>query len=472
MLSYIPCRYRGRLAPMALTETRLADLSMPSQHILQEALAASETASVTVDLTTPERIASFAAIVEQVFDPQLLCILGSWVAADDKEQARDAITLDGKTASAVMWRNGFSFIDVLCSVQRDMNQPSPLRRQYHKILISQFGPEYIGVPPVATPRSKLNIIGSIMSIWHGRHTSTLNTPDSLAQLGSPPEDATALMSVNREMLQAEQLVKNRGYELDEMVQVCEILGDRKAEVAELLEQDASLIAEYGTTEEMPPVQRLDDNWLATTVKITDLDISLHKIQFERVTELLSLLEQEQARRAMVLEQGRGQLVRVRARLGTVSEADMPLTTGDARVDTLLKILDMDSYQKPHSLVPEKISPLLEARSALDEMLRKRRSIDAMLDCPDAELSRMQAEYNHLWDIYGEEIDREINEKLVYRVLSQQALRADISKKTTYNRIKEGIILEQRRQQESTHALERDDAHLCRNVAGKGYELDR
>ncbi|MBO5199408.1 MAG: hypothetical protein J6B85_12990 [Lachnospiraceae bacterium] len=99
---------------------------------------ASETSSVLTDLSSEERIRSFADRAGQ-FDENLIGVMNRWAAHEDKEYIRDGIAVDGRTASSLMWEHGLTFLDVVVGVQKILEAPEAYA--VTRISVSTNGPD-------------------------------------------------------------------------------------------------------------------------------------------------------------------------------------------------------------------------------------------------------------------------------------------------------------------------------------------
>jgi hypothetical protein len=218
-----------------------SELTVLDRQALAEALRNSERSSITVDLTTDEKIDAFIDTAQH-FDPRLIALMNNWAHTDDKERARDSLTIDGQTASARMWEQGKSFMDVICDTQRHLDDPSHMP----DMTLSAAGPDMAGqrLTPLAVSQQQppqMGIFGRFANwVSRGAYGRRLIEQEDIARrevLAAAPENTEELAAHNKAVLQAEQILKDDTERLSEMNRADATLRDHEQWLTEQVEKD-------------------------------------------------------------------------------------------------------------------------------------------------------------------------------------------------------------------------------------------
>lgn len=224
--------YPPKYAFEDMTHSFQADLCESDEQINEsnfaKACKQSEQTSLYTDVTSEGKISDFIQKAN-TFDARLIGIINEWSSAKEKGYTRDGILLDEKTASALMWEKGCTFLDVVCLTQKALDNPE--ESPYHKVQLSIGGPAFM---------TNENVLESVKK--QGQINATKADKSELKEVdfSKPREEAGLAENVkkNREQLLTEQSEEKTSEKLRMDLEELEDYIEREEQALELFSEDS------------------------------------------------------------------------------------------------------------------------------------------------------------------------------------------------------------------------------------------
>ncbi len=377
------------------TENAFSSMPFDKEAFVQACLQ-SETSTVTIDLSNEEKVRAFADQVER-FHPALLDAVVKWVNDPDKEHARDCVHLAGwlpgelpRTASQEMWEKGYTFMDVIVEAQRrNLNPPANVRDEVF-LSVSYGSPDQRGTF-IRSEQAKpeLGLIGRIANRLSGgayeRSLEEQQRQEMRSTLSQSPPETTrsANAAHNREVLRAEQMVRDCNERLSEYSRAKTLLGEREQELARRVERDRELTArlkeQRGTAEDCDSYDDVDAHGSTVRMDISREAQLLRRIELEETRRVLEQvrLTHDRFERAALQEKEQLAALRVGTMTETGNEAVQWNFDGDSDGITarILKACRSKASPPAISLDGSKMEPLLSARETFEQALEQKMRVD-------------------------------------------------------------------------------------------------